>query len=113
MIVYLAKFSGGSYEDMYEYTLGIYDDLDVAKYECMERMKEIEGKYGDPHTDEFEIEQWELNFGYECTVCRWCRAKGGKYGHFIPDTEWEQGVTEAYDAYEEDDEEEDDEDDDC
>ena len=40
MMVYVAKYSGGEYEDAFEITLGIYDELDVAKYECMEKMKQ-------------------------------------------------------------------------
>ena len=100
MMVYVAKYSGGEYEDAFEITLGIYDELDVAKYECMEKMKQIESGNDYLDVDAFVIEEWKINFGYERDVNEWWRAKGGKYGHFIPSEEWITGVTKPYERYE-------------
>lgn len=96
MLIYVVKISGGSYEDAFEYIFGIYDELDVAKYECAQKMERIEEYNDNSMVDEIIIEEWKVNFGYERDVCEWYRAKGGKYGKFIPSEEWEYGVTEAY-----------------
>lgn len=100
MLVYLVKYSGGEYEDAFEIILGIYDELDVAKYECMQIMKHIEENGDGRDVDEIVIEEWKINFGYERDVNEWWRAKGGKYGHFIPREEWVTGVTKLYERYE-------------
>ena len=97
MKVYVVTVECGNNYDSYEYTFGIYDELAVAEYECIEAMERY--VLDDEHdtTTEFCIDEWEMNKEMTCPgIRKWWRAEGGKYGHFINVKDWEMGVTKGY-----------------
>lgn len=104
MRIYEVRYSGGSYEDAFDYSYGIYDSLERAVEEADKRMTELEeySDYYQEEIDEFTINEWEINENepVECDVRIWFRAKGGKYGKFIPHYEYISDKYKPYDKWE-------------
>ena len=100
MRVYEVRYSGGHYEDAFDYSYGIYDSLERAVEEADKRMTELEenSDIWQEDIDEFTINEWELNENApnECDVRCWFRAKGGKYGKFVLSEDY---ITDKYQPY--------------
>ena len=96
MIVYEARYYGGEYEDKFDNSLGIYDDLQLAEEKCLRAMELFQKSTWDDvdyieHTETrcFYINAWEVNVGMsERNIRIWRRRKDGKFFD-IPDTDEE------------------------
>lgn len=94
MIVYEARYYGGEYEDKFDNSLGIYDDLQVAEWECLQAMELFQKSTWEDidymehkETRCFYINEWKVNIGMlERNVRVWHRRKDGKFFD-IPDTD--------------------------
>ena len=99
MIVYEARYSGGEYEDKFDFTLGIYDDFDVAAYECIKAMEKAESSNDvvSKETTEFCINVWEVNKDeVDKNIRRWWRRKDGI---FVDEEEWDDNTDWGYSPY--------------
>ena len=110
MIVYEARYYGGEYEDRFDNSLGIYDELELAEWEClqaMERCQKSTWKDRDytehKETRCFYINEWEVNFGVTPNIRMWHRRKDGT---FLDISDTDKDVEDEYDPWNKEDEDE-------
>lgn len=101
MIVYEVRCGGGEYEEKFDFTLGIYDSLELAVAKCLEEIETVVKRtvkkidFQSVATTEVYVNSWELNGNEEESYVKsWWRRKDGT---FVIYEEWDDDNDWGYD----------------